>query len=200
MKKLVVATRNPHKVRELSELLAGEGVELVSLADFPGAPAVAETGEDFRENAVSKALAAARHTGLTALADDSGLEVDALDGAPGVRSARFAGPEATDAANNRKLLELLAGVPREGRRARFRCVLALADPDGTVETVEGRCEGRIAEAPRGQGGFGYDPLFEEPQTGLTFAEMDSRTKHRYSHRARAAEALKPLLRARWRDG
>lgn len=191
--RLVLATRNPGKIRELSALLAPLGYEVASLTDYPGAPEVAEDGATFAENAVKKAVAVARYTGHLALADDSGLEVDYLGGAPGVLSARFAGEHGNDRANNEKLLGLLAGVPPEKRTARFRCVMAIATPAGEVWTAEGSCEGLIAEAPRGEGGFGYDPLFYVPELGKTFAELEPEVKNRLSHRARALEQAKEIL-------
>jgi XTP/dITP diphosphohydrolase len=191
--KLVLATRNPGKVRELSQLLSPLGYEVLSLEHFPGVPEVVEDGATFRDNAVKKATAVARHTGQLALADDSGLEVDYLGGAPGVHSARFAGEGHDDRANNEKLLRLLAGVPPEKRTARFRCVVAVATPEGKVLTTEGTCEGIIAEEPRGEGGFGYDPLFYVPSCGKTFAELEPEVKNRISHRGRALALMREIL-------
>lgn len=193
MTELVVATHNAKKLRELMSLLAGAPVRVRSIGEFADAPVVEEVGETFAENAALKALAAARHTGLWALADDSGLEVDALDGRPGVYSARFAGPNATDAENNAKLLQLLADVPEERRTARFRCAIAVASPDGRVYIDEGACEGVIVREPRGQGGFGYDPLFFVPSLGRTFAELPAEEKDRISHRGRALAAARERL-------
>lgn len=161
-----------------------------------GLPAPPEEGREFREIALGKARWASRRAGLPALADDSGLEVDALGGRPGVRSARYAGPGATDAENNRKLLEELRGLPLERRRARFRCAIALVDPEGWETVVEGVCEGFIALEPRGTGGFGYDPLFWVPEYGRTFAELPPEVKNRISHRGQALRALRGALR-RW---
>lgn len=183
--KLVLATRNRGKVRELSELLAPVGVEVVSLDSYPDVPEVEEDGNTFKANAVKKALAVSGATGQVALADDSGLEVDYLGGAPGVRSARFAGEEKDDRANNEKLLRLMKNVPPEKRTARFKCVVALATPGGQVFTTEGACEGFIGTAPRGEKGFGYDPLFMVPEYGKTFAELELDIKNRISHRGRA---------------
>jgi XTP/dITP diphosphohydrolase len=191
---LLLATRNPGKLREFRGLLAPEGIEVRGLADLPGAPEVEEDGATFRENAWKKARALAAFSGLPALADDSGLTVEALGGRPGVRSARYAGPGATDADNNRKLLEELRGVPPERRRAAFVCAMALAVPRGAGAEAEGRLEGRLLEAPRGTGGFGYDPLFLVEEVGLTLAEMELSAKNRLSHRGRALGALLPRLR------
>ena len=200
---LVLATRNRGKVVEFRGLLGELPVELVSLDDCcPGAPAVEETGETFVDNALLKAKAAAATSWLVALADDSGLEVDALDGQPGVHSARYAGSSASDAENNAKLLGALREVPTEARGARFRCVLTVLDPldPGSAPLVaEGTCEGRIALAPSGAGGFGYDPLFlpSAPlpgREGRTLAELGEAEKNALSHRGAAARALVPLLR------
>ncbi|MEW6486620.1 MAG: XTP/dITP diphosphatase [Thermodesulfobacteriota bacterium] len=196
MTTLLFATRNPGKLRELRGLLAPEGIEVRGLDQVPGAPEVEEDGATFRENAWKKARALAGFAGLPALADDSGLAVEALGGRPGVRSARYAGPGAADADNNRRLLEELRGVPPEGRRAAFVCAMALAVPGNARAEAEaqGRLEGRLLEAPRGTGGFGYDPLFLVEEAGLTLAEMELPAKNRLSHRARALAALLPRLR------
>lgn len=190
---LVLATRNPGKVRELSQMLAPLGYEVVSLDRYPGVPEIVEDGATFKDNAVKKAATVARHTGRLALADDSGLEVDYLGGAPGVHSARFAGGGHNDRANNEKLLKLLSGVPAEKRSARFRCVVAVATPEGRVFTAEGTCEGIITTEPRGEGGFGYDPLFLVPEYGKTFAELEPAVKNRISHRGRALALAKEIL-------
>lgn len=191
--KLVLATRNRGKVRELGELVSPFGYEVVSLDHYPGVPEIIEDGTTFKENAVKKATTVARLTGQLALADDSGLEVDYLGGAPGVYSARFAGEGHDDRANNEKLLRLLEGVPPEKRTARFRCVVAVATPQGQVFTAEGSCEGIIAVEPRGEGGFGYDPLFYLPGYGKTFAQLDPAEKNRISHRARALALAREIL-------
>jgi XTP/dITP diphosphohydrolase len=193
--RLVLATTNPGKRRELRALLAGLGLEAVSPGALGLDLAVAETGATFEDNAILKARAFAAAAGLAALADDSGLEVDALGGFPGVASARWvAGPDAERVA---ALLARLGGVPLAERSARFRCVAALARPDGRVETADGRVEGRIAVAPRGAGGFGYDPVFVVEDGGLTgertMAELTADEKNRLSHRARAVRALRPAL-------
>jgi len=191
---LVFATRNRGKLVELCELLPG--VEVRSLDDIH-VPDVVEDADTFAGNAAKKAREVSQATGLPALADDSGLEVDALGGAPGVYSARYAGAGHDDAANNQKLLEALAGVPATQRTGRFRSVLALADVTGPlgndVITADGACEGVILDAPRGTGGFGYDPLFFSPELGMTFAEAGVGPKNDLSHRARAMKAMKPRL-------
>jgi len=190
MVKLLVATNNPGKVREYEDLLVGLPLEVTFPAQEGIALEVEESGATFEENARLKALAYARASGLLTLADDSGLEVDALGGAPGVRSARYAGAGASDADRYQKLLDALVGVPEAQRTARFRCVVALAWPDGTVRTAEGRCEGQIGLAPRGEHGFGYDPVFiVDGFGGQTMAELPPEVKNRISHRARAVKVL-----------
>jgi XTP/dITP diphosphohydrolase len=181
----VLATFNPGKVREMSALLAHLPVDPVSLARWPGAALPPEGHESYADNAVRKATTASRLTGCIAVADDSGLEVDALGGAPGVESARFGGEALTDAERCVVLLDRLREVPDDRRGARFRCVIAVAWPDGRVETVEGAAEGRIAREPRGAAGFGYDPVFHYPPLGRTFGELDPAEKDRISHRAAA---------------
>lgn len=193
--RLVVATRNPGKRREFTALLGPAGVDLLDLSAFPGAPSVAEDADTYLENARAKAVAIARHAGLPALSDDSGLEVDALGGAPGVRSARFAGKDATDAENVALLLERLRDVPGAERTARFRCVIVVALPGGGELAAEGVCEGTITTEPRGTGGFGYDPVFYHKPSGATFAELAPEAKQRVSHRAAACRALAPRLLA-----
>ena len=190
---LVVATKNPGKIREIRALLEGLGYRILSLEDFPQFPPVEERGETFLENALEKARAAARYTGEMALADDSGLEVEALGGAPGVRSARFGGQGLTDADRNRLLLEKLRGVPMEERKARFRCVMALVTPGGEEYVVEGTCEGYIAMEPRGDHGFGYDPVFYLPRYGKTMAQLPPEEKNRISHRAKALAGMREVL-------
>ncbi len=194
--KLVLASANRKKVIELRTLLEPLGVELIGLDQFPHLPPVEETGDTFAANAAIKAIAAATGTGLWALADDSGLQVDALNGRPGVYSARYAGPGCTDADNNEKLLGELANVPDEQRGAGFVCHLAIADPTGAIRlSVDGRCRGRIISQRRGTHGFGYDPLFLVPEYHRTFAELSLTVKSQLSHRARAFAALTPKLRA-----
>ncbi len=187
---LVVATKNAGKVRELRALLADLEVELTAADTMPE---VDETGSTFAENAELKARAAAEWSGQWAIADDSGLEVDALDGRPGVHSNRFAGPNTTEVERNHALLKLLEGVPAEGRTARYRAVIAIAAPDGRVWLSEGSCEGLIVDEPRGDGGFGYDPHFYVPEYGCTMAELDPAVKNRISHRGRALQEARPLL-------
>lgn len=190
---LVIATGNPGKFREIAELLHGLSVLPLPLDRIGPIEVPPESGESFQENARRKAEAVARASGQLALADDSGLEVDALGGRPGVLSARFGGPQATDADRNALVLEMLRGVPLDRRTARFRCVVAVADPGGPVRLAEGICEGRIALAPRGTRGFGYDPIFEMPSLGKTFAEVDPEAKNRLSHRAKAMAAARVIL-------
>ena len=191
--RLVLATANRGKVEELRALVAEWGsVEALSLAAFPGVVGAEETGGSYLENALVKARAVASATALPALADDSGLEVEALGGAPGVGSARWA---PTDAARVARLLAALGSVPRAARRACFRCVLALAWPGGDAVTAEGTCRGWIATAPSGGGGFGYDPVFVADELGCSFAAASPADKQRVSHRARAARALGPRLAA-----
>ena len=195
--RLVLATRNPGKVAELAARL-GDAADLISAADVPGAPEVVEDADTLRGNAEKKARALHAHTGLPALADDTGLEVDALDGAPGVWSARFAGADADDVANRALLLDRLGG--RDDRSARFRTVLAFADSAG-VRFFDGICEGSITEAEAGTGGFGYDALFRPADgDGRTFAEMDAAQKNEISHRGRALDAFSRWLTSRSEAG
>jgi XTP/dITP diphosphohydrolase len=195
--RLLLATANPGKLRELRAILAGVPVELVGLDDagLGPPPAVAETGLTFRENALLKARAYAGWAGLAAVADDSGLEVDALGGAPGVRSARYAGQGAGDRDNLDKLLRALAGVPPERRTARFRCAAVLVDPALGTWEAEAAWEGHLLEQPRGSGGFGYDPIFVPLGWDRTSAEVDAATKDAASHRGRAFRALRPAIEA-----
>lgn len=196
MTELLIATRNAHKVQELAQILAGVPVVLRSLADEGISDEVAETGATYAENAVLKATTYARLSGMLSLADDSGLEVDCLGGEPGLRSARYAGEGASNQDRIAKLLRNLEGVPWERRKARFVCVIAIADPDGPTVLFEGTCEGIIALEPKGEGGFGYDPVFYMPEFGCTMAELSEEVKNRVSHRARAALAAVPFLRER----
>jgi XTP/dITP diphosphohydrolase len=190
---LVLATLNPAKGRELAALLVDLPLDVRLLAEWPGATLPEETGASYAANALLKARAAARQTGGLALADDSGLEVDALAGAPGLRSARYGGPGLDDAARCQRLLDALADVPAPRRIARFRCVIALVDPAGPEHLLEGTAEGVILDAPRGRGGFGYDPLFFYPPLGRTFAELSEAEKAEVSHRGRAVAAVRRRL-------
>lgn len=185
---LVLATRNAGKTREIREFLGDLPVEIKNLDDFGLIPPVEEDGTTFDENAYKKASFIAKILGLPALADDSGLEVEALGGAPGVHSARYAGPHATDAENNAKLLRKMEG--ETNRAAVFVCVISLAVPSGAALTYEARCEGLIAEAPGGNKGFGYDPLFYYPPLNRTFAQLSAEEKNRVSHRGKAVAELK----------
>jgi XTP/dITP diphosphohydrolase len=193
-RRVVLASRNAGKLRELEAMLSAHGFEVLPISRWD-APEPEESAPTFVENALIKARAAAAVTGLPCIADDSGLEVDALDGAPGVHSARFAGPGASDADNVARLLSLLEGVAPERRSARFRCAAVyLAHPRHPAPIVcEGAWEGYVLEAPRGEGGFGYDPVFLDPSSGLSAAELDPGHKNRISHRARAVGALVSAL-------
>jgi XTP/dITP diphosphohydrolase len=190
---LVVATGNLGKVRELVALLAGIPFDIRTLADYPPFTMPEETGDTYEANARIKAEATARHTGVLSLGDDSGIEVDALGGVPGVRSARFGGPGLDDRGRVRHLLALIEHVPDAQRTARFRCVIALAAPDGSVRTVEAACEGLVVREPLGAGGFGYDPVFFYPPLGLTFGELTDEEKAKVSHRGLAAAAARRML-------
>jgi XTP/dITP diphosphohydrolase len=195
MKKLVLATRNNHKLAELKTLLSTIDVELFTLNNFPDHPPLIEDGETFQENALRKARTIFHHTKLPALADDSGLEVFFLNGRPGVRSARYAGDNATDEQNNKKLLAEMRGVAPRRRRAQFRAVLALVGP-GYEELAEGVCLGRLAEEPRGTNGFGYDPIFIPDGFTRTYAELSAEEKNKISHRAAAAEKMREIIHRR----
>ncbi|PAY18889.1 non-canonical purine NTP pyrophosphatase, RdgB/HAM1 family [Rhodopirellula sp. SM50] len=192
---LVLGTNNAKKLIELRLMLPAEHYSLHSLAEIPDSIDVEETGETFSENAVLKATEQAKHLGRWVLAEDSGLAVDALGGAPGVYSARYAGRHGDDEANNAKLLSELADVPMEKRTARYHCEVCLSDPDGNVRiTTGGVCGGVIRTEPSGSGGFGYDPLFEIREYHKTFAELDLTVKRALSHRSRALRELLPKLR------
>lgn len=195
MKKIVLASGNRGKLAEFNQLLSSTGWSIFSQADF-NVPEAAETGLSFVENAIIKARNAAQHSGLPALADDSGLEVDALNGAPGIYSARFAGTDAHDAANNRKLLELIAEIPDAQRSARFQCVLVFmrhaSDPSPLI--CQGTWEGQLLHAPHGDAGFGYDPLFYIPDLQQTSAELSPSRKNQLSHRGQALKKLLAALR------
>ncbi len=193
IRELVLATRNRHKVEELVALLGGLGIRIRSLDEFPDAPDVVEDGVTCEANAVKKARAIAEFTGLPAVADDTGLEVDALGGRPGVYAARYAGEGATYEDNCRKLLQELAGVPRERRTARFLTVAAIALPSDGVRVAQGLLDGVIAEKASGALGFGYDPVFFVPELGKTLAQLSADHKNRISHRAKAFMQAKDLL-------
>jgi XTP/dITP diphosphohydrolase len=190
---LLIATGNPGKVREYDELFAGLPITCISPAEIGIHLQVDESGTTYAENATIKAVAFARASGRVTLADDSGLDVDALDGRPGVHSARYGGPGLGDADRWRSLLKELVDVPWEERTARFRCVIAVASPEGEVTTVNGTCEGVIAFSAAGEGGFGYDPVFYLPDYGCTMAQLPAGVKNQISHRGRAAEAARPVL-------
>ena len=193
MQKLLIATGNPGKLREFADLLGDVPYQLVSLRDEGISLEVEETGATFEANARLKAEAYARASGLLTLADDSGLEVDALGGAPGVLSARYGGPELSDPERVTLLLRNLDGVPKERRTARFVCLIALATPETTIHTVRGEVAGLITRQPRGENGFGYDPVFLAPSLGLTTAELTPEQKHALSHRGQAARAARDYL-------
>lgn len=183
--KLIIATRNTHKLEEIRAIFDFHSLEVLSAFDFPDIPDVVEDGDTFKANAIKKAVEIATAIHCWAMADDSGLEVDALGGAPGVYSARYAGEPCSYSSNNEKLLRELAG--KSDRSARFRTVVALSDPEGNVQTQEGVCPGTIIEELRGTNGFGYDPLFVPDGYAETFAELDPQVKNRISHRARALQ-------------
>jgi XTP/dITP diphosphohydrolase len=192
---LVLATRNVKKRKEIEDILSDLGITLHDLSLYPQAVEVVEDGDTFEANARKKASETARIVGQWVLGEDSGLVVPALDGRPGVYSARYAGKQGDDAANNQKLLAELAPLPAEKREAYYVCTAALADPAGTIHAVvEGRCHGRIIAEQRGDGGFGYDPYFLIPEYHQTFGELSSRVKHALSHRGRALVQLRPILR------
>jgi XTP/dITP diphosphohydrolase len=190
---IVLATTNPGKVAEIDEIMSGLPIRFLTKQQVSHWPPIAETGSSYLENALIKARALARATGKAALADDSGIEVDALDGAPGIRSARFSGPGATEAQNNSTLAELMRDIPPERRTARYRCVAVVVMPDGTEITAEGTCEGSIAMNPAGEGGFGYDPWFIPLGYEHTFGELSAETKHAISHRGKALRHLAKKL-------
>ena len=198
MPQLLLATNNAGKIAEYRQLLDGCGWQIVTPAEIELKIAIDETGQTYAENATLKAVAYASASGLTSLADDSGLEVDALDGRPGVLSARYAGADRTDAERAEALLTELRDVADDQRTARFRCVIAIASGEDRVELAEGAVEGRIVREPRGESGFGYDPIFLLPERGLTMAELPAGEKHRVSHRGAAAREARVILE-RWRS-
>ncbi len=191
---LLMASRNKGKLLELTRLLDEIPVDILTLGAFPELPETTEDGQTFFENAAKKAQEAARGSGILTIADDSGLEVDALGGLPGIHSARFAGEPADDTRNNKKLLKLLHDVPPEKRTARFVCVIAVATPGGEVYSAQGQCDGVILEEPRGCGGFGYDPLFYIPRLQKTFAELTVEEKNPLSHRGKALQEAVAIIR------
>jgi XTP/dITP diphosphohydrolase len=191
--KVVLATHNQHKVKEIMSIFTDVPIQFVTLDEYPGAPEVMEDGKTLEDNARKKAYEIAKFTKQIALADDSGLEVDYLDGMPGVISARFAGAGCSFADNNKKLLKLMKGAPTQHRKARFRCVMALAVPEGATQTVEGVLNGYITDRPRGEEGFGYDPVFLVPDQGKTLAELGPTLKNSLSHRYLALQAMRPIL-------
>ncbi len=193
MRSLLLATTNRHKIEEYRAIFADLPFQLLSLSDISLDMDVEETGTTFQENAELKALAYAQASGLLSLADDSGIEIDALGGEPGIYSARFLGPDASYAERFRVILERLHELPVSQRTARFRCVITIAEPDGYHQSVEGVVNGIIADAPHGEHGFGYDPIFLVPEYGKTTAEMPPELKHRISHRGRAAALARTVL-------
>jgi XTP/dITP diphosphohydrolase len=190
---IVIATRNAHKLREISQILKVDGVEFLSLNDFPDCPEVEETGKTFADNALLKAQIAAYYSGCWALADDSGLEVDCLQGRPGVHSARYAGDEADSEKNIQKLLAELKGLPQEKLIARFVCAMALVSNHNRAYFTEGKIEGLITDQPRGHSGFGYDPVFLLPKLGKTMAQLSPEEKNGISHRTLALKKIVPLI-------
>lgn len=191
--KLVVATKNKKKLEEIKEILKMLKLNIISLADFSKTPRIIENGLTFQENAVKKAVKTARFTGGLTMGEDSGLCVDALGGNPGVYSARFSGKDKSDEKNNQKLLKVLTGLPVSKRKAHYSCAVALADKNGLIGVVEGKCYGFIGFQPRGNFGFGYDPLFVIPKYKKTFAQLGPRIKHKMSHRYKALEKAKKVL-------
>ena len=191
--RIVFASRNKGKVRELKALLEGMSIEILTLDDFPDAPDIEEDGSSFFENSFKKARAVSEYTGMTVIADDSGLEVDSLGGAPGIHSARYSGAGATDEKNIAKLLAEMQSVPDGNRGATFRCALVLYRTNGEFEAFEGELRGTISSRPSGNGGFGYDPIFIVPEYGMTVAELDPATKNKISHRGKAFARLKESL-------
>ena len=193
MKEVIIATKNPGKAREFEHIFATRGIEVRTLLDFPELPEVEETGTTFEENATLKAEAVSRALNKMVIGDDSGLIVDALEGRPGIYSARYAGEPKNDQNNTDKVLVELAGIPENTRTARFYCALAIAIPEQATRTVSGTCEGRILNERRGSNGFGYDPVFYVPEKGMTMAELSSTEKNTISHRANALKKLDVIL-------
>ncbi|MCB4792691.1 MAG: XTP/dITP diphosphatase [Elusimicrobia bacterium] len=193
MREIVLSTRNKHKIKEICQILEDTKIKIVSLNNFKRLPRIIEDGKTLKENAVKKAVIIAKRLEKWTLADDSGLEVDHLDGEPGVYSARWAGKDCSYCDNNRKLLKLLRDVPKNKRKADFKCVIALSNPKGKTWTVEGKIKGYIAKKTKGINGFGYDPLFVVPRYKKTFAELSSVIKNRISHRAKALKKTVKLV-------
>jgi XTP/dITP diphosphohydrolase len=193
MKEVIIATKNPGKAMEFEHIFSSRGIKVRTLLDFPEIPDVDETGSTFEENAILKAEAVAQALGKMVIGDDSGLIVDALEGRPGIYSARYAGEPKNDENNTDKVLSELDGLPEEKRSARFYCALAVAIPGQETMTVSGTCEGRILEERRGSNGFGYDPVFYVPEKGLAMAELSSDEKNKISHRANALKKLDAVL-------
>ena len=193
MPQILLATTNPGKIREYRLLLAGAGYQIVTLSEQGITEAVTEPGESYEQNAARKAAAYAKLSRLITLADDSGIEVDALKGKPGVHSARFAGKKATDADRVARLLARLSGVPPDKRTAHFKCVIAIATPEGKLDICQGECHGIVAFEAKGENGFGYDPIFYLPGLGKTMAELPPRLKNRLSHRGKAARKARKIL-------
>ncbi|MGA2775707.1 MAG: XTP/dITP diphosphatase [Candidatus Omnitrophota bacterium] len=193
MPELLVATKNKKKLKEIKELLWNFNLRITSLADYPKTPKIIENGKTFKENAAKKAIRIARFTGKLTLGEDSGLCVDALNGAPGIYSARFAGKQKSDLQNNLKILKLLKGKPPNSRKAHYVCAAAIADKGGLVALVEGKCNGVIGFEQKGRYGFGYDPLFIIPKYKKTFAQLGERIKHRMSHRYIALKKIKRVI-------
>ena len=194
MRELIVATKNKGKLKEIKELLKEFDLKVTSLAEYPDVPEIVEDGKDFYENALIKARTVARHTGKLVLGEDSGIEVEYLNNDPGLYSARFAVEDATDVDNNAKLMRELDGVPKEKRKARYRCFVAMLDGEKIVGVVDGRCEGYITTEPHGENGFGYDPYFFIEEYGKTFGELDPAIKSKISHRAKALVKVKELIK------
>lgn len=195
MIEIVIATRNEAKLKEILRIIGSKDIRFKSLLDFSGFPEIEENGKTFAENAIIKAWAVAKTTGMVALADDSGLEVDALGGEPGIYSARFGGDNLNDRERNILLLKKMERVPEERRNARFVCAVAIATPDGNVKVAEGFCNGEISFSPRGNSGFGYDPIFSIPSYNKTFAELGPEIKDKISHRAIALRKASEILKS-----
>ena len=193
MRKVVLASRNKHKAKEISRILKDLKVKVLTLGSFPGAPKVRENGKTLKENAVKKAVKIARFTNSLVIADDSGLEVNALGGRPGVLSARFAGYGCSYSDNNRKLLRLMKGIPKNKRRAKFKCAIAVANEKKVIGTTEGAISGFIGSEPKGRYGFGYDPVFVIPRYKKTFAQINPRIKNKISHRAKALHKAHDII-------